>query len=253
MPERRLFPGFREQYAETPHPFVDTATLRAASGQTFPRDLLADASLYPIGAVGDLHLAEVRVGDQYATLVIGDARGRAVASAVLDPLDTPDAVDVTDLEGRAAGVLVANDGRWDALSTWPRQSHIFGPAAASFVSRCVIPVAAAGLRGVRCSGELLAGDVCLVGETGVVLSRVGTRDVRIDIVGDPLFRRRLCEAAESFVVPRFVKTINRCPPDRFGNYNITVGDHVTENTIIRIWPENGELVIGAIGSQVAEV
>ena len=102
-------------------------------------------------------------------------------------------------------------------------------------------------------GELFTQDVLLVGDNGIVL-RQDAEDpevIRVDVVGDPLFIRKNCTEVERFTTPNFLRTINGCPPDSDGNFNLTVGDHQSAETIVRIYANGqGELVIEAIGDTV---
>ena len=94
----------------------------------------------------------------------------------------------------------------------------------------------------------------IIGDNGVVVTQDANDSevIRIDIVGDPLFLRQNCTEVERFVTPNFIRTINGCPPDADGNFHITVGNHQNAETIVRIYAEDGVLVIRAIGNTVQE-
>jgi hypothetical protein len=99
-------------------------------------------------------------------------------------------------------------------------------------------------------GDVVSGDIWLIGDNGVVIRKDDDCVIRIDIVGDPLFVRRLCNPLDLFNTPNFVKTINGCPPDEYGDYKIEVGDHGDPHTILRINPVEDGLKIEAIGDLV---
>ncbi len=249
MAERILFPEFYDQYENTPYPFLDSATLRTQnSGQRLDEGIFLDAGLFPVGASGPLYLYQILVSDTEVTLRIADQTRDPIAEGSFDRLHLPELVELRDGWGRCAGVLVSEPHRLAQLAGWPNGIHTFLPNATTFAPSCVIPTPEVGVRGlVTAAGKLLTGDIVLVGDDGVVV-RPDPEDgsmIRIDIVGDPLFRRRLCSPTQVFETPRFVKTINGRPPDASGNFNLTVGDHLSEDTVLRIYTDGGKIVIEA--------
>ena len=119
--------------------------------------------------------------------------------------------------------------------------------------RLFIPTPEPGLRGLLTpGGDLFTGDVWIVGDNGVVVRDTGDGNIRIDIVGDPLFRRKLCGSVELFNTPNIIRTINGCPPDEHGNFQLNVGDLITENTLLRINPTDTGLRIEAVGQTVVQ-
>jgi len=113
------------------------------------------------------------------------------------------------------------------------------------------------------------GDVWLVGDDGVVFSvsdKVvpvpGTcqtqdiRQIRIDVVGDPLFRRRLCQPNNLFQTPKFLQQLRVIgpnmdfvvPPDADGNVIVTVANDLAADTVLRITSVADGIEIGAVGS-----
>ena len=251
MPEQRLFPEFRDQFQETPYPFMDNATLLADTGQKIDNDMFLDASLYPIGATdGYVYLSRITVQAREVTLAVADRTRREKATTSFDPLDPPTLLRLTDSYSRPAGVLVSEAVNLTRFSSWEPGEHIFSVAATQFVPSCVIPTPEVGVRGFLTEqGDLLTGDVTIVGDNGVVV-RQDPEDasaIRIDIVGEPLFRRQLCTPLEAFATPTFIKSINGCAPDEYGNFNITIGDHLNDTTIIRLYQEDGRLVMEAVG------
>lgn len=251
MPEIR-FPEFRDQYALTAYPFVDGATMTSTSQQRIDRELLLDASLYPIGVSGPyIYISAINIAPREVVFTFADNTRANVAYATFDPLIAADTLTVIDGKDRPAGILAVDSSRLANFTSWPVGLHTFVPAASQFVPSCVIPTPEQGVRGISIeSGELFTGDVVIVGENGVVVRQDGEHTIRIDIVGDPLFRRKLCEPVNLFTAPRFLRTINGCPPDVHGNYNITVGDNITNATILRVYKNESGLVIEAVGKTI---
>lgn len=247
MPEHR-FQEFYDEYAATRYPFLDTCLLTADTGQRLDTDLFLDAILYPVGNVLALHIATIVVQSRLVVITIADSKKAVVATTSFDPFGNVSELAVVDTHGRPAGIIVSDAARLSRFSSWVEGTHTFALTAAIFVPSCVIPTPATGVRGIgTAQGDILTDSVVLVGGPGVVLRAVGDDGIRIDIIGDPLYRRRLCEAASAFQTPLFVQTINNCPPDQSGNISITVGNHLTDKTILRLNQSADGLVIEANG------
>ncbi len=247
---RVLFPEWRDQQGPTRYPFADGASLTALSGTALEPDLFADAALYPAGGLERQYLSRIVVGTRQVTLSVGDGRVTERASVRFDPLDPPDLLELNDGHDRPAGVLVSEAARLAVFQTWPSGEHRFRPEATEFVASCVVPVPQTGLLGFETEdGTLFTGDVWLVGEDGVVLRFVDGA-LRIDVVGDPLFRRRLCSPLNLFPTPRFVRTINGMRPNELGEFQIVSGGELASDTILRVYPDGDELVIEAVGQKL---
>ena len=249
MPNMQLFPEFRDQYIDTKYPFMDNSTMVSTEGQAIDRDLFDDASLFPVGATGVVYIASIVVQARSVRISIADSSRNEQAFAEFDPLFAPELLRLTDSFGRPAGVLVSSAVKLARFTSWSIGTHTFGPTTATFVPSVVIPTPEVGVRGVRTeAGDLFVRDFLIVGDNGVVVREEEPGCIRVDIVGDPLFRRKLCIPVDLFTTPRFIETINGCPPDKYGNFNLTVGDHLNEQTILRIYPNNTGLTIEAAGA-----
>lgn len=247
MPEQR-FQEFYDEYAATRYPFLDTCPMLADTGQALDTDLFLDASLYPVGNTLALHIATITVQSRLVVISIADSKKVVVATTSFDPFGGVAELAVVDIYGRPAGVIVSDAARLSRFSSWVEGTHTFTVTSAVFVPSCVIPTPATGVRGIGTSqGDVLTDAVVLVGGPGVVLRAVANTGIRIDIIGDPLYRRRLCEVASAFQTPLFVQTINNCPPDQHGNISITVGNHLTDKTILRLNQSADGLIIEANG------
>jgi len=246
---RQLFQELYDEYASTRYPFLDTCTLTADTQQQLDTDLFFDASLYPVGNIGVLYIATIVVQARLVTINIADKSKAIIATASFDPFTVGDSLTVLDTAGRPAGILVSESRRLSRFSSWVEGVHTFSAAAATFVPSCIIPSPATGVRGIKTpQGDVLTDTVMLVGGAGVVLSTVGDSDIRVDIVGDPLYRRRLCTQVSSFKTPLFVQTINGCTPDQNGNINIIIGGQLATKTILRLNQYTDGLIIEANGT-----
>jgi hypothetical protein len=188
-------------------------------------------------------------------LVVGSETGAEICSGAYSPISLPEngQIQLTDVYGRPAGLLITTTDCLSLLGGWPAGTHVFNLTDTEFVSSVVVPAQEQCARAMQSFDELnfLTGDVWLIGDAGVVVRQESDEVVRIDINGEPLFKRLLCEGtAENYSPGPFLQTINGCTADEYGNFNITVVGQGTPDTILRIFPTNGQLKIGLVGKKV---
>jgi hypothetical protein len=272
--ERVLHPEWRDEGEPTKYPFADEATLRAADGAFIPESLFLDAVFYPIGGGTQLYLSQVELSHQEAVLTIGDEVNSAIAYGTVDILNPADSIRFVDLYGRPAGLIVSEAGRLALFQAWQTGIHHFTADATGFAATCCIPTPEIGVRGILLAdGSLFVGDIWIVGETGVVLTAEAAtyaatgspresaayNYIRVDIVGDPLFRRSRCE--QIFTTPRFLEQItvqDGCRqiiarPDQYGDFKITVGHQDAVDTVLRIRTTPEGLVFEAVGEPLKSI
>lgn len=274
MSERIQFPQWRAENEPTRYPFASDATL--TNGTQFLLDgTFLDAALFPVGGEVNLYLSSVVVAHDTVTLYIGDDTDPERCSGTFDLLSPPDLVSLTDTYGRPAGVLVSEAARLGLFAAWGVGTFTFEPEQTPFVATVCNPQPAVGVRGVRLpDGTVLTGDVWLVGEDGVVLreetvtvpleacgqSRTYTV-IRVDVVGDPLFRRRLCTPTSLFETPLYVTTIVfsdghqvvECGPGAAGDIKMTVNNDLASDTVLRVHPTEAGTKISVVGTQLQSV
>jgi hypothetical protein len=246
---------WRDESIGSLYPFGDGATLVDASGViTLDRDMFLDATLYPIGGAAGLYLTQITVATalRQVTLAIGNVATPQLCSAVFDPLAIPAALVVEDAYQRPAGLLVCDPTRMAIAQTWPSGTYTFAATATPWAASCIIPLPALGVRGfTTAGGGALAGDVWLAGGDGVVLS-FSAGAIQVDIVGDPLYLRRLCAPTGLFNTPRFVQTINGVAPNAQGDFQFTVLPAGVKATVLRVTPLTaGSLLFEAVGKSIA--
>lgn len=242
---------WRDERAATRFPFSDEAGLVSRTGLAVDPGAFVDGVLYPVGATGRVHLAAVVVAPRAVTLEFGDAGGAVVAAGTFDPVDPPAAVALADPAGRPAGVLVGAADRLAAFQTYPAGRHPFSRDQGEVAAGALVPVPGSPVRGVVLDdGEVLTGDVWLVGEDGVVLTRTAASTLRVDVVGDPLFRRRLCGEVGLFETPRILRTVNGAGPDAAGAFTVWNGDD-TADGVLRVTPTPTGFKVGVAGRAVA--
>lgn len=251
MAERILFPEWRDSNRDVRYPFADTATLVTRNGFRLPPELFLDGCLYPVGAQAGLYVTAVVVAGQNVTLRVGDAQESNRAEATFSVLEAPEVLAFRDRYGRPAGILVADPAALPLLASWGDGTHAFFPEATPLAASALIPLPDPGLQGIVVEGELLTGDLWLVGGTGIALRWDGDA-IRIDAVGDPLFQRRSCGGAE-FPTPRFLRTLNGLPPGDAGGITITTGSRLAGDTILRIYSAADGLHFEAVGQKLEGV
>lgn len=245
-------PDFRDQNEVSRYPFADGASRRTIEEELeIGPEIFVDASLYPVGGDARLYLSAIIVAPREVTLYVGSAASPQLLSVTFDPYDDELFVlPLRDQYDRDGGVLVSEPTLLRIFASWPSGTHTFELAATEFVATCVIPTPEIGLRGILTEkDELLQGDVWIVGDYGIAV-RPEDDTIRIDVVGDPLFLRRLCSPLDKFQPTQFLLTINDCGPDDYGNFNITVDDSLADKTILRVYPQDGAIKIGLIGRNV---
>ena len=230
---------WRDQVKPTKYPFTDTSTLLTSDNLSFDRESVYDASFYIINWNSRLFLTSIEVYSDPNKLVrlnIGDVSTNKAAYADIDPFNIPEIIRFEDTMGRQAGIMVVDPVSLSFLQSWSLGAHTFR-ANAEFVPSVVTPMPAGYVTSLKdANGNYISGDVWLVGDNGVVLRSEGDQ-IRVDIVGDPLFKRREYDDPDMFPTPRFIKTINNYEPDDYGDFKIVVGDYQARDTILRIYPD----------------
>lgn len=255
---RILYPQFRDEQADSRYPFADRATLASSTGGLeIGRDTFIDASIYTINGDRQAYISSIVVTPQLVTLYIGDSGDPRRASARFNPLAAPadGVLNVFDSHGRPAGMLLSTPLALARFSGWPTGTHAFIQATTEFVASVVIPAREPGVRGLIAEdAELLTGDIWIIGGRGVVVRREDEEVIRVDIVGEPLFNRYLCDPVQRFTPRTFLQsiTVNRitCGPNEYGEFNITATNHGASDSVLRIYPQDGNIKIDTIGRKV---
>ena len=249
MSERIQNFEFRDDYRSSHYPFSDSANRvsneyrRVINAGTF-----VDALLYPIDATSNVYLSQIDITAQTVTFNIADRRRRALATGVIDLFDPQEIIYLYDSYSRPAGTLVAAPLALAQFGAWEIGAHTFNSTQTEFVASCLKVPVKNGVQGFTTEiPELFAGDVYLLGENGITLTAEG-EVITVNAVGDPLYRRKECLPTDKFIPPSFFLTVNGCPPDQYGNFNITVGDNLASDTIVRIVQTESGLEIRAVGT-----
>lgn len=238
---------FRDEHGITRYPFADTATLLSRTGLLVDPEAFLDAKLYPQFATdGNLYISSFVVGASFTTVWVGTEDNDQLIFAEFSPLTSNGILRFYDDYGRPAGILVGTPDSVAGFQAWPLGTHLLDPDACPFVASTVVPMPAVGLQGfVDEADGLVSDEVWLVGENGIVL-REDDGAIRVDVVGDPLFIRKGCDATGTYTTPRFLRTINGILGVN-GSWDFIVGRDLAPDTILRIYPKDESLVFELAG------
>lgn len=243
---KHLFQSWRNEQSKVKYPFADTATMTNGV-VTFLNSLFIDGRLYPIDGGPRLYISEVNRAVDVVTLTLRSENSEDLATASFQIASPPanGVLAFADQYGRPAGVLVSTSSELAIFGTIAQGAYSFTIDQTELTAAVVVPMPDAGIRGiVTADGDIIAGDVWLVGENGVVLRKDGDA-LRIDIVGNAFAKRARCEDEqeaeisddEGALLPYCpLLTINGYPPDDYGNFELRVGGNQVQQPILRIEP-----------------
>lgn len=245
---RILHPQFRDENQQSRYPFTDSSTLVSTEGYQLFQNWLVDALIYAPTVSAALSVTEIHIDGAELTVTVGlTSSGVTVCTGTINLESGPDGtVQLLDVYGRPAGVLLADPNSLTALRQFAISTVTFAPGAVDFVASVIVPSPEPGVRDFADTTHLpLPNDVWLVGENGVQLTRTDDNMIRVDIVGEPLFVRLTCANTATFSAPVFLQTINGIPPTDWGGFTIQVGRTLSTKPALRIYVDDtGAIVIG---------
>ena len=249
---RILFPEFRNEQEASRYPFVDSATLVADEDAiTLEPGTFLDASFFCPNLGSRIYISRASISPQNITLYVGDETQPTLLSASYDPAAAPEngVLVFFDSYARPSGMLLSSSAGLSKFNALLPGDYDFSLAATEFVATTVIPTNISGVRGVTFGDNFIYGDLWLIGDAGVIIRKeINTEStIRIDVVGEPLFDRFVCEPLGDFPAVPYLKTINGCGPDRFGNFTITATNKNVADPVLRIAPQTDGLVISVVG------
>ena len=254
MAQKILFPEWRDETKQLKYPFADRASLTNSTLE-IPSWLFLDGRLYPIGGGSRFYISKITKVADVVTFTLSDETAElATASYDISAIPASGELVFTDSYGRPAGMLLSASQYLAIFGAMSQGTYEFDIDATEFAATVTIPQPDVGVRGVVTDdGDVLTGELWLVGENGVVL-REEDGAIRVDVVGDPFANRALCEAeepqddpeegeAEPALAPYCpVLTINKYPADRYGNFIMRVGANESLTNVMRIIPGAGNVL-----------
>lgn len=247
------FPEYRDQNTASRYPFGDKATLFATTGLEIPSDLFIDANLYPTITGAPIYITQIDVSPGNIRIYIGTARTPKACWTDFDPLAPSARLRLVDVYGRSAGLLLVDTDAALVTQAWDIGSHTFRAVATDFVASCCRPFSPVGVTGLlTAANALVSNEVDIVTEDGVLI-RLEDDHLRMDVVGDPLFLRKLCVPEELFRTPQYLQTINNIRSDEYGNMTIIAGGLERPDSIVRIYSDgDNTLTIELAGKRLAD-
>lgn len=243
------FQDWRAENAHSQYPFSDIATLVTTSGERLRAGMFIDAAIF-VSRVAEIRLTEMVCSASGVLLWFGDNTAPRHRKAQIDFSDTSDAIAITTSTGVQSGTLVIDRKKIIEITSWSLGTKLFRPGSSELVASALHPLPDKAVTSFDVpSGEVFSGDVWLVGENGVVL-RHDNGAIRVDVVGDPLFRRKLCEPLTDFSPPRFLRSINGVEADSQQNFQFTISSTEVDKPSIRIFQSgDSALTIEQISDQ----
>lgn len=254
--DRIIHPEFRDQFGGTKYPFGDAASLRSRDQFVLDKKAVVDAVIYVANSEGSYYIESVENETIQSRIWIGDSTRKRVAYGDYLFESADEVIDLFSTLGAVCGMIVIDPIEFLAIRSWGEGNHSFDPNATQFVPSVGVSLPGIGLQGFVVNGEVVSGDVHIVCESGIVGSVTSQQTLRFDVVGDPLFRRRLCSEAELFATPRLVRKILvnntiEVTPDDLGRTFI-VASGATSNSILRILPTQQGIHVEMIGQKAGE-
>lgn len=225
--------------SQSRYPWADGASLRTTSGLVIPREAVEDAVVLLPGAT---KLIRVVADGEEVSLVFASQGGRNGTAKITagDRL-----VEILDDDQLPAGLLMLGESI-DTLLNWPTGTHEMRPGQGDLVAAVCLPEVPSGrvTRFRTADGGVHVNSVWLVGERGVNLDVNPDGDITVNVVGEPLFRRLLCQGEPGFESPVFIRTINGQSGDQYRNWQILVGRTLTSRPALRVIATPSQLSLG---------
>ena len=270
MVQRTIYNHWYDEQESSRYPFGDNSTLIANTGVELDRAVFLDANLYPVGNLENLYISRIVVNLPNISVYISSTSVVDICSVTFDAFDNTlnGILQLKDKYSRPAGVLVSTELNLKLFRTWDVGTHEFVEEDTSFAASVVIPTPEEGVRGFTIKEtDHISGEIWFIGERGVILrnetdATSNCKYIRVDVVGDPLWRRRECQdktvTVGDSVFPLFgnvnyLKTINGNPPDIHGNFVFSTGDQLQQTNALHIMADSKGIkfeIVGPIASDI---
>jgi len=211
------------------YPFTDASTLKAKT-KLIPKEWAIDATLVPnrVGTGTQYYfLSKILKEGNKITITLSDQIGE-LAQAVFDIKSQNTHIKFYHtVGGRYAGSLIVNPMYNVSLGSFDEGETRMGNKAVVFIPSVVHPVPSPSVTAVKASGSdgASVGEVYIVGDEGVLLSKSLSGNIRVDISGDPNYARYDCDTGQ---IPYNLQAIkNIVPCVMMNNGTVHVGPAVT--------------------------
>lgn len=179
-------------HRDAPYPFKDTASLRSTDGGLqMDQRWIVDARFWPITSGSRVYLRSLERSNTSLSLVLAGPSG-ILGRSTVDITGSATRAVFFDTRSNQIGYLQSAAG-WGFMIDYPEDSYRFGIDATELIPTVVTPQVRGGVSAVFDDvGLFLTGEWRIVGGEGVELV-AESGGVRINIIGDELYRRDTCE------------------------------------------------------------
>lgn len=184
-------------YQETlrnPYPFVDTASLTDASGLLkLQKGWIIEARIWAsMETAARTYLRSIARTKDLLTFTISTTEEDLCTAEVTDFTKTRLAF--FDAGGSQVGYMTFAPGALSLIHDRASQVYQFSVDAAEFTAGSVISVRSSGLNSIRdAQAAAISEELILVGGEGIALHVIDGSTIRVDVIGDPYFRRDICD------------------------------------------------------------
>lgn len=189
--------SWNQETKRSPFPFVDVATLKDASGLlALASSWILDARLWPaMSAPAKVYLQSIERSKGLLRFTVASTEEVLCTAEVSD--FTKRRLAFFDVHGVQSGFMSFAAGALQHIYDRPSATYLFPVEATEFVPAVVTPAFISGLGTVGdASGNTIREDIRLVGGEGVALHVIPGNQIRVDVIGDPYYRRDTCENAD---------------------------------------------------------
>lgn len=189
--------SWNQETKRTPFPFVDVATLKDASGLLgLSPAWVLDARLWPaMTTPAKVYLQSIERAKGILRFTVASTEETLCTAEVTD--FTKRRLAFFSSRGAQSGFMSFAAGALQHIYDHPSATYLFPVEATEFVPAVLTPARLAGLGSVKDSaGNALQGAIRVVGGEGVSLHVLPGNQIRLDIIGDPYYRRDTCDNEE---------------------------------------------------------
>jgi hypothetical protein len=186
-----------QETKRSPFPFVDVATLKDASGLlTLSASWILDARLWPaMTAPAKVYLQSIERSKGLLRFTVASTEEVLCTAEVSD--FTKRRLAFFSAQGVQSGFMSFATGALQHIYDHPSATYLFPVEATEFTPAVLTPALIAGLGSVKDSGgKAIQGTIRVVGGEGVALHVIPGNQIRLDIIGDPYYRRDTCDNAD---------------------------------------------------------
>jgi hypothetical protein len=189
--------SWNQETKRSPFPFVDVATLKDASGLlTLSPSWILDARLWPaMTTPAKVYLQSIERSRGLLRFTVASTEEVLCTAEVSD--FTKRRLAFFSAQSTQAGFMSFAAGALQHIYDRPSARYLFPVEATEFVPAAVTPALIAGLGSVKDNkGNSVRGTVRVVGGEGVSLHVIPGNKIRVDVIGDPFYRRDICDNVE---------------------------------------------------------